>query len=101
MQTQLPSSPASGLSAHVLSPAISAGVLIAAPGAMLMLSFALPFSDSLPVWSVLLLSTAASGRDGLCFFAGCTRFPISFPLPALAAVDGADASELGRGILRD
>jgi hypothetical protein len=61
---------------------------------MLMLSFALPFSDSLPVWSVLLLSTAASGRDGLCFFAGCTRFP----LPAL---DGADASELGRGILRD
>ena len=61
---------------HVIFSRI-AGVLIAASGAMLMLPFPLPFSNSLPAWTVVLLSAGALGRDGLFFFAGCAMFLVS------------------------
>jgi len=75
-----------------------AGLLIAASGAMLMLPFPLPFSNSLPAWTVLLLSVGALGRDGLFFFAGCAMFLVSVAFFALVVFGGAEAFELLRWI---
>src|SRR5688572_3680575 len=72
---------------HVIFSRI-AGVLIAASGALLMLPFPLPFSNSLPAWTVLLLSAGALGRDGLFFFAGCLMFLISVAFFALVVFGG-------------
>jgi hypothetical protein len=77
-----------------------AGVLIAASGAMLMLPFPLPFSNSLPAWTVLLLSAGALGRDGLFFFAGCAMFLVSLAFFALVALGGVEAFEVMRWIFR-
>lgn len=77
-----------------------AGVLITASGLMLMLPFPLPFSNSLPAWTVLLLSAGALGRDGLFFFAGCAMFLVSLAFFALVAFGGAEAFELLRWIFR-
>lgn len=75
-----------------------AGILIASSGAMLMLPFPLPFSNSLPAWTVILLSAGALGRDGLFFFAGCLMFLISLAFFALVAFGGVEAFELLRWI---
>jgi hypothetical protein len=75
-----------------------AGLLIAASGAMLMLPFPLPFSNSLPAWTVLLLSAGALGRDGLFFFAGCAMFLISVAFFALVAFGGAEALDILRWV---
>jgi hypothetical protein len=75
-----------------------AGVLVTGSGVMLMLPFPLPFSNSLPAWTVLLLSAGALGRDGLFFFAGCLMFLISVAFFALVAFGGVEAFELLRWI---
>lgn len=77
-----------------------AGGLIAASGVLLMLPFPLPFSNSLPAWTVLLLSAGALGRDGLFFFGGCAMFLISVAFFAFVALSGAEAFELLRWIFR-
>lgn len=77
-----------------------AGILITASGVMLMLPFPLPFSNSLPAWTVLLLSVGALGHDGLFFFAGCAMFLLSLAFFTLVAFGGAEAFELLRWIFR-
>jgi hypothetical protein len=69
----------------------TAGLLIALSGLMLMLPFPLPFSNSLPAWTVILLSAGALGRDGLFFFGGCVAFALSVVFFALVAFGGAEA----------
>lgn len=73
-----------------------AGLLTGASGVMMMLPFPLPFSNSLPAWTVILLSTAALGRDGLLFFAGCLMFLVSLAFFALVFFGGVEAFELAR-----
>ncbi len=68
-----------------------AGLLIAVSGLMLMLPFPLPFSNSLPAWTVLLLAAGALGRDGLFFFAGCGVFAASCAFFTLVAFGGMEA----------
>ncbi len=77
-----------------------AGILITASGVLLMLPVPLPFSNSLPAWTVLFLSVGALGRDGLFFFAGCAMFLVSLAFFALVAFGGMEAFELLRWILR-
>lgn len=67
-----------------------AGVLISISGLMLMLPLPLPFSNSLPAWTVLLLAAGALGRDGLFFFAGCAAFGLSVAFFALVAFGGVE-----------
>lgn len=76
-----------------------AGALITLSGAMLMLPVPLPFSNSLPAWTVILLSASALGRDGLLFFAGCVMFLISAAFFALIALGGVEAFEILRWVL--
>lgn len=70
-----------------------AGLLIAISGLMLMLPFPLPFSNSLPAWTVLLLAAGTLGRDGLFFFAGCVSFATSVAYFALVFLGGIEAIE--------
>lgn len=74
------------------------GALITLSGVMLMLPLPLPFSNSLPAWTVLLLSAGVLGRDGLFFFAGCAMFVVSLAFFALVAFGGAGAFEWLRSI---
>ena len=67
-----------------------AGGLIALSGLMLMLPFPLPFSNSLPAWTVLLLAAGALGRDGLFFFAGCASFVLSAAFFTLVGLGGME-----------
>jgi hypothetical protein len=73
-----------------------AGILITTSGLMLMLPFPLPFSNSLPAWTVILLAAGALGRDGLFFFAGCAMFLVSLGFFALVFCGGVEAFELLR-----
>jgi hypothetical protein len=68
-----------------------AGFLIALSGLMLMLPLPLPFSNSLPAWTVLFLAAGALGRDGLFFFAGCASFALSVGFFSLVAFGGMAA----------
>lgn len=70
------------------------GLLIALAGAMLMLPLPLPFSNSLPAWTVLLLSIGALGRDGLFFIAGCAAFLVAVAFFTLVALGGVEAAAL-------
>jgi hypothetical protein len=67
---------------------------------LLMLPFPLPFSNSLPAWTVLLLSAGALGRDGLFFFAGCAMFLVSLAFFALVVFGGVEAFEILRWVFR-
>jgi hypothetical protein len=75
------------------------GVLIALSGLMLMLPFPLPFSNSLPAWTVLLLAAGALGRDGLFFFAGCFAFSLSVAFFTFVIAGGVEAVEALRRLL--
>lgn len=68
-----------------------AGLLIAISGALLVLPLPLPFSNSLPAWTVILLAAGALGRDGLFFIAGCLAFAVSAAFFTLLAVGGVEA----------
>ena len=70
-----------------------AGVLIALSGLFLVLPLPVPFSNGLPAWTVLLLSSAALARDGLCFIAGCVMFVVTATFFVLLALGGAQAFE--------
>jgi hypothetical protein len=70
-----------------------AGVLIAISGLMLMLPLPLPFSNSLPAWTVLLLAAGTLGRDGLFFFAGCVSFTTSVAYFGLVFFGGIEVFE--------
>lgn len=70
-----------------------AGLLIALSGLFLILPLPLPFSNSLPAWTVILLAAGALGRDGLFFIAGCVSFAISVAFFALVAIGGVEFIE--------
>lgn len=54
-----------------------AGVLIALSGLFLILPFPIPFSNSLPAWTVLLIAAGALERDGVFFVGGCVMFLVT------------------------
>ncbi len=70
-----------------------AGFLIGVSGLMLMLPFPLPFSNSLPAWTVIFLAAGALGHDGLFFLIGCGSFVVSVAFFTFVAVGGASAVE--------
>jgi hypothetical protein len=69
------------------------GSLIMVSGLFLMLPFPLPFSNSLPAWTVIFLTLGALGRDGLFFFVGLASFILSVAFFAFVAVGGLAAIE--------
>jgi hypothetical protein len=69
----------------------AAGVLIALCGVLLVLPLPLPFSNSLPALTILLLSAGALERDGLFFLAGCAAFAVTAAFFVLLAAGGAEA----------
>jgi hypothetical protein len=80
----------------------AAGVLIAVSGLLLVLPLPLPFSNSLPAWTVLFLAAGALGRDGLFFIAGCVAFGVSAVFFTLLALGGMETLEkLRRLVLGD
>ena len=54
-----------------------AGVLIMLCGLLLLLPLPLPFSNSLPALTILLLAAGALERDGAFFLAGCSVFLVT------------------------
>lgn len=76
-----------------------AGGLITLSGVFLILPLPLPFSNSLPAWTVIFLSAGALGRDGLFFIAGCVSFAVSLAFFTLVAVGGMDVLEKLRRFL--
>jgi hypothetical protein len=68
-----------------------AGFFIAVSGLMLMLPFPLPFSNSLPAWTVLFLAAGALAHDGLFFLIGCGSFVLSVAFFTMVAVGGTEA----------
>jgi hypothetical protein len=75
------------------------GLMIALSGAMLMLPFPLPFSNSLPAWTVIFVSVGALGHDGWFFVAGGVMFLISVGFFALVFFGGVEALEVFRWVL--
>ena len=66
-----------------------AGVMIMLSGVLLLLPLPLPFSNSLPALTVLLLAAGALERDGLFFLAGCLMFVVCAAYFAFLALGGA------------
>jgi hypothetical protein len=75
------------------SPALTrlSGLLIAVSG--LMLPFPLPFSNSLPAWTVILLTVGRLGRDGLFILGGLAAFLLSVAFFTFVALTGAAGLE--------
>jgi hypothetical protein len=70
-----------------------AGALIMVSGLFLVLPLPLPFSNSLPAFTVVLLAAGALERDGLFFLAGCSMFAVSLGYFVLLAIGGTQAIE--------
>ena len=70
-----------------------AELLIAVSGLFLILPLPLPFSNSLPAWTVILLAAGALGRDGLFFIAGCVSFASSLTYFTLVSLGGGEAMD--------
>jgi hypothetical protein len=70
-----------------------AGLLICFSGLFLILPLPLPFSNSLPAWTVIFLSVGAVTRDGLFLLAGALAFGLSTAFFALVAIGGRYAVE--------
>jgi hypothetical protein len=66
-----------------------AGGLIAFSGLLLLLPIPVPFTNTLPAITVLLLSAGAVEKDGLFFVAGSAMFLVTGAYFALLAVGGA------------
>lgn len=64
------------------------GFLTCLSGLMLVLPLPFPFSNSLPAWTVILLSAGALARDGLFFLAGCLSFVVGAAYFVLLAISG-------------
>jgi hypothetical protein len=71
----------------------AAGLLIMLSGLFLIIPLPLPFSNSLPACTVLLLAAGALGRDGLFFLGGCLMFAVTTAYFLLLAFGGAHAVE--------
>ena len=70
-----------------------AGLLIAISGLFLILPLPLPFSNSLPAWTVIFLTAGALGRDGLFFIAGCVSFAVSVAYFTALSLGGVELVE--------
>ena len=70
-----------------------AGVLIALSGLFLLAPLPIPFTNSLPAATVLLLAAGALERDGLAFLAGCALFVVTAAYFLLLAFGGVQAFE--------
>lgn len=64
------------------------GFLICVSGLWLILPLPLPFSNSLPAWTVIFVCAGAIAHDGLFFLAGCVSFVLSTAYFVLLAVSG-------------
>lgn len=64
------------------------GALIAISGLYLVLPLPLPFSNSLPAWTVIFLAAGSLGGDGLCILAGGAAFLVSSAFFLLLALGG-------------
>jgi hypothetical protein len=64
------------------------GVLITISGLYLILPLPLPFSNSLPAWTVLFLAAGSLGGDGLFIVAGGAAFLVSSGFFLLLALGG-------------
>jgi hypothetical protein len=71
----------------------TAGVLIAVSGLFLTLPLPLPFSNSLPAWTVILFAASALGNDGLFFVIGCFSFAVSVAFFTFVLFEGTLAIE--------
>jgi len=76
-----------------------AGVLISISGLYLLMPLPLPFSNSLPAWTILLLASGALARDGLFFLIGCVAFVVTTAFFVLLAFGGTHALEKLRQII--
>jgi len=70
-----------------------AGVIITVFGLLMVLPLPLPFSNSLPAWTVLFLSIGALERDGLFFIIGAIAFGVTIAFFTFLAVGGVEAVE--------
>jgi hypothetical protein len=70
-----------------------AGLFIAISGLFLILPLPLPFSNSLPAWTVIFLAAGAIGRDGLFFIAGCVSFAVSVAYFTALSIGGVELVE--------
>src|ERR1043166_1728861 len=70
-----------------------AGALIALSGLFLILPMPLPFTNSLPACTVLLLAAGAMERDGVFLIGGCALFVVTVAFFALLALGGARTVE--------
>jgi hypothetical protein len=68
-----------------------AGSLIMLSGLLLLLPLPLPFSNSLPALTVVLLAASALERDGVSFLAGCFMFLVTAVYFGFLAFGGAHA----------
>lgn len=68
-----------------------AGVIITVCGLLMVLPLPLPFSNSLPAWTVLFLSIGALERDGLFFILGTIAFGVTIAFFTFLAVGGVEA----------
>lgn len=68
-----------------------AGTLVMFCGLFLILPLPLPFSNSLPAWTILLLAAGALERDGAAFLGGCFSFAVTVAYFGLLAFGGAHA----------
>ena len=65
-----------------------AGTLILLSGALLLLPLPIPFTNTLPALTVVLLAAGAMERDGLFFLAGCAVFTVTLTYFSLLAFGG-------------
>ncbi len=68
-----------------------AGFLILLSGLLLLLPLPLPFCNSLPALTVLLLAAGALERDGIAFLVGCFMFALTAAYFGLLGFGGAHA----------
>lgn len=74
-----------------------AGALVAVSGLYLLAPLPIPFTNTLPAWTILLLAAGALERDGLFLIAGGAAFTVTTAFFALLAFGGMEAVEsLGR-----
>ncbi|MBL9210855.1 MAG: exopolysaccharide biosynthesis protein [Opitutaceae bacterium] len=70
-----------------------AAVIITVCGLLMVLPLPLPFSNSLPAWTVLFFAIGALERDGLFFIIGAIAFGVTIAFFTFLAVGGVEAVE--------
>ena len=70
-----------------------AGTLVMLSGLFLVLPLPLPFSNSLPAWTILLVAAGALERDGAAFLGGCFFFLLTVTYFGFLAFGGAHAMD--------